>query len=221
MSRPRLLDLFCGAGGASVGYSRAGFDVTGVDIRPQPHYPFAFVQADAMTFPLDGFDALHASPPCQRFSRARKVGTRKGPTLPPDLVGATRDRLIASGVPWVIENVEGAPVSGITLCGSSFGLAVRRHRVFESSVMLLGLECQHKRQGRPVGVYHVMGDQVQGRCSKTGAYVLGGRTASTLEEGRAAMGIDWMTWAELRESIPPAYTAHVGAQLIRYINTQA
>lgn len=223
MTRPKLLDLFCGAGGAAMGYHRAGFDVVGVDIRPQPRFPFEFHQADALTFPLAGFAAIHASPPCQRYSRARKVGTKKGPTLPPDLVGIVRERLEAAGVPWIIENVEGAPLSGMTLCGSMFGLKVRRHRVFESSVRmspLLGLRCRHAEQGKPIGVYHVMGDQVQGTCSKTGKYVLGGRTASTLEEGQAAMGIDWMTWDELRESIPPAYTQYLGATLLAAVEVQ-
>lgn len=214
MSRPRLLDLFCGAGGAGMGYHRAGFDVVGVDIKPQPRYPFAFHQADALTFPLDGFDAIHASPPCQKFSRARMVGTRKK-NAPPDLIEPVRQRLVASGLPWVMENVAGAPLSGIVLCGSMFDLRVRRHRVFESNVAMLAPDCQHKKQGRPVGVYHKMGDQVQGRSSKTGEWVLGGRTAGTLAEGQQAMGIDWMLWPELRESIPPAYTEWIGSFVIR------
>lgn len=214
--RPRLLDLFCGAGGAAMGYHRAGFDVVGVDIRPQPRYPFEFHQADAMTYPLEGFDAIHASPPCQRYSRARKVGTRKN-NAPPDLIGLVRHRLMASGAHYVIENVEGAPLSGITLCGSMFGLRVRRHRLFESNVGMLAPECRHAKQGKPVGVYHAMGDTVKGRCSKTGAWVVGGSTASTVEEGGEAMGIDWMTWRELCESIPPAYTEWIGKRLLDHL----
>ncbi len=107
MSRPRLLDLFCGAGGCSVGYHHAGFDVVGVDVNPQKNYPFEFHQADAMAYPLGGFDVIHASPPCQAFTKARKL---QGNTHP-DLIGPIRERLIAAGVPWVIENVPGAPLS--------------------------------------------------------------------------------------------------------------
>jgi hypothetical protein len=118
--RPRLLDLFCGAGGAAVGYHRAGFDVVGVDINPQPRYPFEFHQADAMTFPLDGFDAIHASPPCQAYSHGTPPDKRSNH---PDLLDATRDRLNAAGLPWVIENVPRAPLrSPVILCGSQFDL---------------------------------------------------------------------------------------------------
>jgi C-5 cytosine-specific DNA methylase len=131
MSRPRLLDLFCGAGGAALGYQLAGFHVTGVDIAPQPHYcGDAFYQADAMTFPLDGFDVVTASPPCQAYST---LGRFSPHVTYPDLYEPTRERLTASGLPWVIENVVGAPYrSGFILCGSMFGLRVRRHRNFET-----------------------------------------------------------------------------------------
>src|SRR5260221_481967 len=116
MTRPRLLDLFCGAGGAAMGYSRAGFDVTGVDIKPQPRYPFQFVQADAMSYPLDGFDAIHASPPCQDHMRS------PGPAYESHGTGwmlpATRSRLMATGLPWIIENVPGASLrADLKLCG--------------------------------------------------------------------------------------------------------
>jgi DNA (cytosine-5)-methyltransferase 1 len=204
--RPRLLDLFCGAGGAAMGYHRAGFEVVGVDIKPQPNYPFEFIQADALTFPLDGFDAIHASPPCQLFSRAGHLRTAQGGKASAiNLIPETRAALVASGLPYVIENVPGAPLSGVTLCGSTFGLGVRRHRIFESDALILSLgPCRHREQGRPVGVYHVMGDHVP----------QGGTTARDLDEGQRAMGIDWMTWRELRESIPPAYTEFIGRQLI-------
>ncbi len=142
MTRPRLLDLFCGAGGAAEGYCRAGFAVTGVDISSQPRYPFTFIQADAMTFPLDGFDAVHASPPCQDHSATRDFGGDHGTGW---MLTATRDRLAASGLPWVIENVRGAPMAsqpdlfgahGFTLCGCMFaelrGL-IYRPRQFEAS----------------------------------------------------------------------------------------
>lgn len=192
-----------------MGYYRAGFEVVGVDIRPQPHYPFEFHQADAMTFGtwmLPLFDAVHASPPCQLFSRAGKLREAQGGKPSSlNLIPQTRELLEASGLPYVIENVPGAPlIDAITVCGSAFGLKVRRHRLFESNVPLVGTLCRHKEQGRPVGVYHVMGDSIPH----------GGRTAQTLAEGQEAMGIDWMAWDELKESIPPAYTEHIGRQLL-------
>src|SRR5690348_4826231 len=129
----RLLDLFCGGGAAAEGYHRAGFDeIVGVDINPQPHYPFTFIQADALTFPLDGFDAIHASPPCQDFAQTRYIVSRRGREYP-RLIAPTRERLIASGLPWIMENVEGAPLMNpVTLCGTALGLRVRRHRLFRS-----------------------------------------------------------------------------------------
>lgn len=216
--RPRLLDLFCGAGGASMGYHRAGFDVVGVDLDPQPDYPFEFIRADAMTFPLDGFDAVHASPPCQAFSRAALLAERQGGTVSKvDLLTPTRPRLVAAGVPYVIENVAGAPLTAdALLCGSMFGLKVRRHRVFESSASLSDPgPCRHKEQGKPVGVYGSMGDTVQGVDTATGRWVVGGSVARTVEEAQEAMGIDWMgRWADIKESIPPAYTEWIGHSLM-------
>ncbi len=201
--RPRLLDLFCGAGGAAMGYHRAGFEVFGVDIKPQPNYPFEFFLADAMTFLLGGFDVIHASPPCQRFTRAGKLREAQGGrTVAPDLIKDVRNSL--RGRIYVIENVEGAPLQGIRLCGSSFGLKVRRHRIFESPLSLSSPACQHKEQGRPVGVYHRMRDSIPH----------GGRTARSLEEAQEAMGIDWMPWSELKESVPPAYTEWIGRQIL-------
>ena len=199
-----------------MGYYRAGFEVIGVDINPQPHYPFEFHQADALTYPLNGFDVIHASPPCQPFTRGRELRAHQsGKPSTPDLVEPTRRLLISSGVPWIIENVPGAPlIAPITLCGSAFGLAVRRHRLFEMSHPPLFLPpCDHRGQGKPVGVYHKMNDQVKGIDHTTGLTVLGGRTASTIDEGQAAMGITWMTWPELREAIPPAYTQWIGEHL--------
>ena len=141
-SVPRLLDLFCGAGGAAMGYHRAGFEVVGVDINPQPHYPFEFHQADALTYPIDGFDAVHASPPCQAYSALRSLPwLRDRPVW--DSIPPTLERLAASGLPWALENVERAPVDGITLCGTMFGLAwadgvpIYRHRRFACSWFML------------------------------------------------------------------------------------
>jgi DNA (cytosine-5)-methyltransferase 1 len=157
MGRPRLLDLFCGAGGAAMGYHRAGFDVVGVDHKPQPRYPFEFHRADALAFPLDGFDAIHASPPCQAHSALRHL--QKGKEYP-DLIPETRARLVASGLPYVIENVDGAPLgeSGflIMLCGTMFKLRtpdgraeLRRHRLFEMSLSIaLRPACQHGQADR-------------------------------------------------------------------------
>ena len=208
--KPRLLDLFCGAGGASVGYHRAGFDVVGVDINPQPRYPFEFVQGDALAFAdIWGheFDVIHASPPCQRYSTMTAQADKH-----PDLVGPVRDLLIATRRHYVIENVPQAPlVDPVILCGSAFGLRVRRHRAFESNLPIVGTDCYHAEQGRPVGVYGQHPDRRQYfRPDGTQR----GTKATTLGHARRAMGIDWMEWPELAESIPPAYTEYIGGQLL-------
>jgi DNA (cytosine-5)-methyltransferase 1 len=218
--RLKLLDLFCGGGGASMGYHQAGFEVTGIDLKNQPDYPFTFIQKDAMQILADldylnQFDVIHASPPCQVFTRARHLMKAQGnSTNKPDLVEAVRDALRAWGGTYVIENVVGAPIQGIVLCGSSFGLKVRRHRIFESNKQLKSLHCDHKTQGNPIGVYGAMGDQPQGEDKATGKYVYGGTVAKTLIEGQQAMGIDWLKWQQLKESIPPAYKKHRGKQLL-------
>ena len=214
----RLLDLFCGAGGCAVGYHRAGFEVVGVDIKPQPHYPFEFHQADALTFPLDGFDVAHASPPCQAHSALRAVHPDR---QHPDLVAPTRERLKASGLPWIMENVPGAPLShAVILCGSMFGLGVmsgdgvrtrrawrqlRRHRLFESSHLMLQPYCEHDGS-ESLGVYG-HGGAVGRTDSRRGGF------QGTAEEKRQAMGIDWMTGNEVSQAIPPAYTEFLGLQL--------
>jgi DNA (cytosine-5)-methyltransferase 1 len=205
---PVLLDLFCGAGGAAMGYHRAGFRVVGVDLRPQPHYPFEFHQADALTFPLDGFDVIHASPPCQGYSRARFIQGREHPQL----LRVLRRRLNASQQPWIMENVSGAPMSSyLQLCGTRFGLRVYRHRQFESSHLLLSPgACQHPMKLLP-GYLCVYGSGA--RETQTGNKGNHYRRA-TVAQARAAMGIDWMTLAELSQSIPPAYTEWIGRQLL-------
>lgn len=208
----KVLDLFCGAGGASAGYYRAGFRVVGIDDKPQPDYPFEFIQADAME-PLrhalveegfvDDFDLVHASPPCQLFTRAGKLREAQGhKTKHIDLLTPTLEILSQLSVPYIVENVPGSPMRrDVMLCGSMFGLKARRHRWFQTNMPLYAPgPCRHKEQGRPVGVYHVMGDEIPG----------GGRTAKTLEEGQQAMGIDWMPWNSLKEAIPPAYTEWLG-----------
>jgi DNA (cytosine-5)-methyltransferase 1 len=162
VTKPRLLDLFCGAGGCSAGYERAGFEVVGVDIEPQPNYPFEFHQADALTFPRDGFDVIHASPPCQAFSALKHLTTREHPRL----VEPARAMLRESGLPYVIENVVGAPLlSPVMLCGSGFGLDVQRHRLFETNFPVMSPGCAHGRNaaakfvmdGRPSRVVKVNG----------------------------------------------------------------
>ena len=217
MTRPRLLDLFCGAGGAAVGYARAGFDVTGVDLAPQPNYPYRFVQADAMTYDLDGYDAVHASPPCQAYVSPHFRVTPSGHIRPdhPRLIGPIRDRLDAAGVPYVIENVPtaaGELHSPYLLCGSAFGLAVRRHRLFETPVAMLVPPCAHHLQRdaqyptqyrpRIVGRHNPLSRVVQVYGNSKGAALW-----------PAAMGIDWMTRAELTQAIPPAYTEFLALQL--------
>jgi DNA (cytosine-5)-methyltransferase 1 len=201
-----------------MGYHRAGFEVVGVDIKPQPHYPFEFHRDDALTFDYEGFDVIHASPPCQEVSSTRHLRDaqgKQGRTL--NLIPETRDRLRRSGLVYVIENVPRAPLlDPVWLCGSMFGLSVprgplRRHRGFESNAPLVALPDLHRFQGRPLGVYGSMRDDIPH----------GGRTVESLAEGRALMGIDWMKWDELKEAIPPAYTAWIGQLLIAGLATRA
>lgn len=156
MSRPLLLDLFCGAGGAAMGYHRAGFDVIGVDLNPQPRYPFEFHQCDALewlSYEQNEFDAIHASPPCQRYTALAK-GNNANVDDYPDLIAPTRELLQETGLPYVIENVPSAPLRyPITLCGEMFGLSVIRHRLFESNLPLL--MCPHRpHRGRVAGYRH-------------------------------------------------------------------
>jgi len=207
----KLLDLYCKAGGASMGYQQAGFEVTGIDIKKQKRYPFEFIQADALEVMKDlnylrSFDVITASPPCQTHSITQHLRNAQGKSTDKiDLIPQTREALVLSGKPYVIENVKGAPlIDPIQLCGSSFGLKVRRHRIFESNMELLGSTCDHKAQGRPVGVYGSMRDEIP----------KGGKTATSIEEAREAMGINWMLWGDLVEAIPPVYTEFIGKQLI-------
>jgi DNA (cytosine-5)-methyltransferase 1 len=207
----KLLDLYCKAGGASKGYADAGFEVTGVDIKKQKRYPYTFIQADCLELMQDldflqSFDAIAASPPCQTHSRTKHLRDAQGKgTDKVDLIPQTREKLIESGVPYVIENVPGAPlINPIQMCGSSFGLKVRRHRLFESNLPLIGSVCDHKSQGKPVGIYGSMRDEIP----------KGGHTAKSIEEAREAMGIDWMLWGDLVEAIPPRYTYEIGKQVI-------
>jgi len=213
---PRLLDLFCGAGGCSVGYARAGFEVVGVDIKPQPRYPFEFHLADAVTFPLDGYDAIHASPPCQVYSIAT-ICRGKSRKNHPDLMGVIRQRLETTAVPYVIENVYGAPFrrgSVLMLCGLMFGLKVFRHRFFECSRLLWAP--QHpSHHGHRIGLNGMVcvaghGGQSSGFGQRR-RWPADHRTKAAWSNG---MGINWMLRDELAQAIPPAYTEYIGRQLI-------
>jgi DNA (cytosine-5)-methyltransferase 1 len=215
VTRPRLLDLFCGAGGAAMGYHRAGFDVVGVDIKPQPHYPFEFHQADAMTFPLNGFDAYHGSPPCQSYSVTASLHAAEYPKL----IEPLRERLRMTGLPYVIENVQGAPLRNwVRLCGSSFGLGVRRHRLFETSWLIMWPPtCAHYLQPEPIDVTGTGGPASRPAGQRGGIH----RKPRNLAHAREVMGIDWMTRPELSEAIPPAYSEYVGLQLLAALEAAA
>lgn len=218
--KPKLLDLFCGAGGCSMGYQRAGFDVTGVDIAPQPHYPFEFHQADALTFPLEGFDAIHASPPCQAWSVASELHRRAGKKYQ-DCLTPIRERLRSRGGIWVIENVPRAPIQpyAIQLCGLMFGLKVFRHRLFQLSHLIPPpLHPSHVGLRVGDGYFSVAGSG--GRWKSWGT-VHRNVSKGTREEWRAAMGIPWMTRHELTQSIPPAYTEYIGKWLIEFIGSRS
>lgn len=231
MNRPRLLDLFCCAGGAAMGYQHTGFDVTGVDIRPQPHYPFEFVQADALEYLAahgHEYDAIHASPPCQKYSTMTKG--RWQDRKHPDLIAPTRALLVQSGVPYVIENVGGAPlINPVMLCGTMFGLQtsegsqLRRHRLFECSwaSLILTPPCNHN-DGSPIGVYGGGQNPARRRPATIGVWGNAGGHSERdnldhygIDARREAMGIDWTSGPELSEAIPPAYTEFVGHHLIQ------
>jgi DNA (cytosine-5)-methyltransferase 1 len=208
----KLLDLFCGAGGASAGYAQAGFEVTGIDVKHGKRYPFTYIKGDVRDYLniefLQQFDVIAASPPCQTHSATKHLRNAQGKsTSKIDMIPEVREALIASGLPYVIENVPNAPLfDPVQVCGSYFGLKVRRHRLFESNVLIKGTSCDHKSQGKPVGIYGSMRDEIPN----------GGHTAKTMKEAHAAMGIDWMIWTELVESIPPTYTKYIGEQLWRH-----
>ena len=211
--RPVLLDLFCGAGGAAMGYHRAGFDVVGVDIAPQPHYPFKFEQADAMTWPLDGYDAIHASPPCQAHSLLTYAARTR--EQHPDLLTPTRSRLRDSGLAYGIENVPGAQMRvDLKLCGCMFDLPnLRRERWLETSWHAFDLRppCQHLEP-----TMSVAGNSTgkKGEKEKFGRW-------PTKHDWRRSMGVDWMEITELAQAIPPAYTEYVGYQLLEHLKERA
>lgn len=223
--RPLLLDLFCGAGGAAMGYHRAGFDVVGVDNKPQPNYPFPFVEHDALEFiQVNGrgdFALIHASPPCQAHAtmsnRWKGAGGLRDERV--SLIADTRIWLERLGVPYVIENVVGAkrelrhPVS---VCGRVLGCEMHRHRLFESVVPLVGTVCDHGRCN-----HAVYGKAPDGRLLWRRVDGSEQHCVSSVEHARDLMGMPWAGWRELCEAIPPAYTEHIGSQLLAALETQA
>jgi len=198
-----------------MGYHRAGFDVVGVDIRPQPNYPFEFVQADALDPPVswDDFDAIHASPPCQAFSLASLWHGKRKQEEHPDLVDETRRLLEATNLPYVIENVEGSPLRrDLVLCGEMFGLRVHRHRMFECGGWM-PMRQKHQR-------HRLKGALTNCHIEEGYTRLVAGNYANHADAS-AAMGIDWMTRRELAQAIPPAYTEFIGTQLLAHVRQEA
>lgn len=215
----RLVDLYCGAGMAADGYAQAGFDeIIGIDIVPQPNYPYHFIQADAELLLKHGViecfepDLVHASPPCQTHTRAKTLMRAQGGTPKSrDYLTPTIHYLkYESDLNYIIENVPGAPdmEDAVVCCGSSFDLGVRRHRLFKSNLQLERTKCDHKKQGRPWGIYHIAGDSIP----------KGGRTARDAKHGCEVMGVDReLSWKELKEGFPPAYTKFLGEQALKLL----
>lgn len=216
MIKPRLLEGFCRAGGSGMGYYRAGFEITGIDIEPQPRYPFEFIQADALEYIAEHghkFDVIHASPPCQRFSCMASIHGNSSDH--PDLLTPTRKLLRKIGKPYIIENVPGAPLENpIMLCGSMFpGLRVYRHRLFETfpKIWLSPASCNHQYRMPKSGgeFYHILDEDNFITCV--------GHSFQAAS-GRIAMQIDWMTRDELAQAIPPAYTQWLGKRIMENLN---
>jgi len=208
----KLLDLFCCGGGAGMGYDLAGFEVTGVDINPQPKYPFFFIQGGALEYvKAHGrkYDAVHASPPCQGYSHLTPIQNKGNHKR---IISAVRDLLIWTGNPYVIENVAGARtelINPVMLCGSMFGLRTQRHRYFETSFPVAGAgTCDHSIL--PLLV------TTASKASRQKRFLLG-MQPKTVKNAPEAYGIDWMGFRELKEAIPPAYTEFIGRQLMDFL----
>ncbi|GGR86875.1 hypothetical protein Snoj_66460 [Streptomyces nojiriensis] len=213
--RPLLLDAFCCQGGAGMGYHRAGFDVTGVDITAQPRYPLGFHQGEALDFIRafgEGFDFIHASPPCQRYSRAQKIQGRPHP----DLIAPLREALQATGRPWVIENVEEAAPelrNPVAMCAAVFGMRTYRHRLFETGGGFTFTPPAHQAHTVPL--------TKMGRPRRAGEFAHYVGNFPGVAEARTDMGVPWMNRDGIRECVPPAYTQHIGRQALAFLNTQA
>lgn len=219
MSTPNFLlyDLFCGAGGASAGYSRAGFQVRGFDRVHSKRYPFDFTHYDFNDFDPADFadaDAFHASPPCQRWSPASRAS--RSQHKHPDFLPLIREFLVSTGKPYVIENVPESPLAqNIKLCGSMFpGLRVRRHRVFELNFPIERLRCSHHRMVHVIRLFNNLTRRTDPRVNWL--TIIGGGNYP-VQEGRSAMGVPWMTHRELSQSIPPAYTQYIGTWMFDYL----
>jgi len=206
-NKPKLLDLYCGGGGASFGYELAGWDVVGVDIDPQPKYRGKFIQADAIEYlkaHYTEFDAVHASPPCQAYSMA-SMQFRKAGKEYVDLIKITRNELIKTGLPYIIENVPGAPLHNpILLCGAMFGIRTYRHRLFESNIEI----------EQPEHPKHIAPNAKMGRRVKDGEYIQYVGHFSGVKMVQEFTGLYWLGGKELAQSIPPQYTKYIGEQLM-------
>lgn len=215
-----------------MGYHRAGFDVVGIDVDPQPDYPFEFIQGDALHFidpmhPLSwqtyfkDYDAIHASPPCQRYSEGGRRYPEKQAQYP-DLIAPTRDLLLRTGLPYVIENVIGARRElhdPVKICGRSVGLPrLARHRLFETNWTLLvpACVCSSFKPGSTIGVY---GDRPDGR--QLNSRYPGARAAKGLAQAQEVMEMDWTNWHGTKEAIPPRYTELIGLQLMQHLQAVA
>lgn len=219
MNRPQALDLFCKAGGASMGLHRAGFDVTGVDIEPQPRYPFRFIQADALSFSLKGFHFIWASPVCKLYSSLRHYGTnrlqdssKRWPNQIPEILG----RLNGASALWCIENVPRAPLdTPLFLCGQMFGLPLIRHRKIKCNfpIGVPSHRCAQRGATIRKEVYCIVGNGGGARAKSASNRRMDWR----LRDGQRALGIEWMTRAELAQAVPPCYSEYVGQQAMEFI----
>lgn len=225
MRKPRLLDLYCGAGGAAMGYHRAGFDVVGVDIRPQPHYPFEFHLGDALEFcraHSKEYDLIHASPPCQAYTQARGLPNVRRDHV--DMIGVTRSVLVETGKAFVIENVPNAPLRNpLMLCGTMFGLGVLRHRLFECNPVIWfpPASCCHDGLTMPLFWKSIKEIEASPVMRSRYKFITVAGRSSRMSQAKQAMKIDWMTQAEISQAIPPAFTEYVGTVMFGLLHFAA